>query len=255
MTAFDPGSLLGIAFASLVIAWVLYVACLIRTDAYLGRLGAYVQGFGAVLWFGGWAWHTIRRGSWPSLGGRDLVWLIVPVAVVVALVLERAYRIRSISAAVLPGDLALGGYALTLIASPWPAASAAERSCWFVAYWALSGVAFGALLAAAGLGLLDLVRPLVRGLDELHAPLVHHAQRRTLGLTLIALALALIVGGLRSWLATGAYWAWSPAEGWMLATWAGYLALLHDASSSRWWSVASVAGLALLVLVVRAMGA
>lgn len=253
MSAFDPGALIGIAYACFVIAWVLYLACAVRSDSYLGRLGAWTQALGAAVWLGGWAWHVTRRGEWPSLTGQDLGWLVVAAAALLALWLDRLYVTRGVSLAVLPFVLAAGAWSLFRVAQPWPVASVVERSGWFVAYWLLAGLGFGALGVTAMSALLEVVRP-VAGPVVAALPPPAYMARRVLGWALIALASALVVGAVRSWLALGAYWTWTPAEGWLLASWAAYLGLLHVAPSSRWWSAASFAGLVLVTAALRAMG-
>jgi hypothetical protein len=245
-----PTAPLGLGYACFAIAWLLYVAGLRRRDAYLGRLGAWVQAAGVVLWLGGLIWQLIATGMWPpDLQPRDIALWWVPSSVAVVLLLERR-RMYAVPAFALVIVLLVGGLALLAPDTLGSASSVSEfRGVWQAVYVGLAVVGYSALAVAGAVGVMALARflpPRWAVADRLPPEdALARLARRDVSWSLLALTLALAVGATGSWLADGQVWSWTAGQVWMLAVWAAYGALLHF-GPFRAWPIAGILGLILI---------
>jgi hypothetical protein len=245
-----PTAPLGVGYACFGIAWLLYVAHLVRKDTYLGQLGTAVQALGAVLWLGGWIWQTVRAGAWPpGLQSQDVVLLWVPACAAVVLWMERRHRTHAISAFALVIVLVLGGLALLAPTSAPTAPVIERRSLWELAYVILAVAGYSVLTVTAAVGVMGLtpLLPPAWGVAGRLPPeeMLSRVTRRNVSWGLLILSLALAAGAGWFWLADGQAWPWTAGQAWMLAVWAAYSALLHF-GSFRGWPIANVLGLVLI---------
>jgi ABC-type transport system involved in cytochrome c biogenesis permease subunit len=110
----------------------------------------------------------------------------------------------------------------------------ALRSVWLPIHGLTAAMGYGACSAAAGLGLMQLVRPAAAGRGWPAAGWIDRATARSVGLSFPWLTLSILTGAIWAEAAWGRYWGWDPKETWSLVVWLAYLIFLHLRSLPRW---------------------
>jgi cytochrome c-type biogenesis protein CcsB len=120
----------------------------------------------------------------------------------------------------------------------------ALRSIWLQIHGLTAAVGYGASGVAAGLGLMELLRPRGElGADWPPAEQIERTMGRMIGLGFPWLTLSIISGAIWAEAAWGRYWGWDPKETWTLVVWLGYLLFFH-LRATRGWSGRRLAGVA-----------
>ena len=258
---FDANALLGLGYACFVIAWLLYVLYLLKDDDYIGRLATGGQVGGLLLWVTGYVWRTVEAGGWPDRTPCDVFLLLPVVCVIVSLGNEWIYGTKTLAPLVLVIVLAVGGYALFVLSpniNPIHLNDPISGNLWFLMHYVLAVVGYGMLVVSGASGVLELLRPVlgkkIPEYDSLSENDVAVMSKQTIRWAVVALTMSLALGTWWLWLTGGRYWQWTAAEVWMLITWAVYVAYLH-LRRFRWWSVATVLGMALVSLSLGTLAA
>jgi cytochrome c-type biogenesis protein CcsB len=110
----------------------------------------------------------------------------------------------------------------------------ALRSQWLPIHGITSAIAYGACGLAAGLGLMQLIRPAVADARWPAPEWIGHTLARTVALAFPWLTLSILTGALWAEASWGRYWGWDPKETWSLVVWMSYLLFLHLRSMPRW---------------------
>jgi cytochrome c-type biogenesis protein CcsB len=124
--------------------------------------------------------------------------------------------------------LLLATYAVTR-APPQRAAAPllpALRSAWLQVHVLSTMLGYGACGVAAGLGLVQLVRPVSSGEDR-QAHEMERSVERAIALGFPWLTMGILSGAIWAQSAWGRYWGWDPKETWAAVAWLWYLLVLH----------------------------
>jgi len=183
-----------------------------------------------------------------SLGVWVTVLLLLAVQVSTA-------RVRALGVLMMPIAFTLIGWAGTLRTDPSSNLAPALQSGWLWAHIIGATTGFGAVLVAAGMGLLYLLKERTRGglneklpslgyLDEMGYRFVVG------GFTLYGVMI--VTGSFWANQAKGSYWGWDPVEVWSLVSWLIYGIYLHLRITFGWrgrrLAIYSLAALAAMIV-------
>jgi cytochrome c-type biogenesis protein CcsB len=130
----------------------------------------------------------------------------------------------------------------------------ALRSVWLQVHVLTAAVGYGACSMAAGLALLQLVRPgMKRATSWPTAGETGQAMGRAVRLGFPWLTLSIVSGAIWAEVAWGRYWGWDPKETWSLVVWLGYLLFFH-LRVVRGWRGRRLAGVVVAAFVLLYLG-
>lgn len=177
-------------------------------------------------------------GTTPFISISESLSLGVWVTVLILLGVQvSTRRMRALGVLVMPVAFTLVGWAGTLRTDPRTEIAPALQSGWLWAHIIGASAGFGAVLAAAGLALLYLLKdgreggiyerlPSLPYLDEMGYRFVVG------GFTLYGVMI--VTGAFWANQAKGSYWAWDPVEVWSLVSWLIYGIYLHLRITFGW---------------------
>lgn len=199
-------------------------------------------------------------GTTPFISIAESLSLGVWCSVLFYLVLQASTgKVRPLGVLVMPVSFVLIGWAGTLRTDPSTQIAPALQSWWLWAHIIGAATGFSAVLVAAGLGLLFLLKEGRQGgvLDKLPAPqaLDELSYRFVVGgFTLYGVMI--VTGAFWADQAKGTFWAWDPVEVWSLVSWLVYGIYLHLRVTFGWrgrrLAIYSLA--ALVVMIVSYWG-
>jgi cytochrome c-type biogenesis protein CcsB len=216
---------------------------------------AYVFGFiaenaklllaGLALAVLGFVPHVVSIGIRWAAGGvtpfitiAESITLGTLMAVAIFLVLQAANRqVRPLGVFVLPVVFVLIGWAGTLREAAASQLAPALHSGWLWAHIVGASIGFSAVLIAAGLALMYLLKDGRSGgmYDRLPAlPDIDRLAYRFTAGGFIMYGLMIVTGALWADQAKGSYWNWDPVEVWSLVSWLVYGIYLHLRITMGW---------------------
>ncbi|SNB47903.1 cytochrome c biogenesis protein CcsA [Geobacter sp. DSM 9736] len=211
--------------------------------------------------------HTVAIGlRWaatsisPFIATSESLSLGVFMAVLIFLALEFSPRkVMPMGVLVMPISFVLMGWAGTLMEEVASTIAPALQSGWIWAHIVGASAGFGAVLAAAGLGLMYLLKeknsggmyaklPDLKAMDELSYRFVAGG--------FIMYGLMMVSGCFWANQVKGNYWNWDPVEVWSLVSWLTYGIYLHLRVTFGWRGkrLAWYALLALVAMIVSYWG-
>ena len=199
-------------------------------------LGAAVVGFAAHVGAIGVRW--VVGGVTPFISISESIALGTLMSMAAFLILQASTRrVRPLGVFVLPVVFVLIGWAGTLREAAGAGLAPALQSGWLWVHIVGASIGFSAVLIAAGLALLYLLREGKSGglYDRLPTPadLDRLSYRFTSG-GFIMYGLMIVSGALWADQAKGSYWNWDPVEVWSLVSWLVYGIYLHLRITMGW---------------------
>jgi len=239
--------LIGLAYATLWIAWLCYVSNARLDRRWLARVATGLTLATALLLTAGLAQRASIAGHWPLTNRYEFALVWVWMIAVTHVLLEASWPERKAGPFVLGIGLLVASYAITRPAAEqniYPLLPAL-RSPWLQVHVLSSALGYGLCGVAAGLGVARLLgRPWTLGGG------VERNIERYVALGFPWLTLAILSGAIWAQQAWGRYWGWDIKETWSLVTWLGYLLILHLAPMRRWrgrrLAALAVAGLGII---------
>lgn len=159
-------------------------------------------------------------------------------AVLIFLIFEFANRaVKPLGVLVMPVSFVLMGWAGTLIKDAAEQIAPALQSGWIWAHIIGAAVGFGAVLTAAGMGLMYLLKERTPGgiyerLPELSV--LDNLSYRFVAGGFILYGLMIVTGAFWADQVKGNYWNWDPVEVWSLISWLIYGIYLHLRVTFGW---------------------
>jgi cytochrome c-type biogenesis protein CcsB len=201
-----------------------------------GGLAAAVAGFATHTASIGVRW--VAGGVSPFFSTAESLTLGTFMATALFLGLQASTRkVRPLGAFVLPVVFVLIGWAGTLREAAVSQVSPALQSGWLWAHIVGATIGFAAVLMAAGLALMYLLRENRSGgiLDRLPSPAdLDRLGYRFVAAGFIMYGLMIVSGALWADQAKGSYWNWDPVEVWSLVSWLVYGIYLHLRITLGW---------------------
>jgi cytochrome c-type biogenesis protein CcsB len=159
-------------------------------------------------------------------------------AVLIFLIFEFTNKkVRPLGVLIMPIAFVLMGWAGTLVKGAATQLAPALQSGWIWVHIIGAATGFGAVLTAAGLGLMYLLKEKKSGgiydkLPELQA--LDNLSYRFVAGGFIMYGLMIVSGAFWSNQVKGNYWAWDPVEVWSLVSWLTYGIYLHLRITFGW---------------------
>ncbi len=184
------------------------------------------------------ALRWIKDGVLPFIEISESITSGVLIAMMIFLIVQvSAKRMRAIGVLVMPVAFIMLGWAGTLMKEISGQLPASLQSYWLWVHIIGASTGFGAVLVAAGTGLIFLLKdryktgiydkfPDLESLDNLNYRFVAGG--------FIMLGLMLVSGSFWSHQVKGNYWNWDPVEVWALITWLTYGIYLHLRATFGW---------------------
>ena len=177
------------------------------------------------------ALRWMEGGVMPFIEISESITSGVLIAVLIFLIVQFVLRdVRPLGVLVMPVAFVLMGWAGTLIKEVASQLAPALQSYWLWVHIIGASTGFGAVLTAASMGLMYLLKEKRAGgvYDKLPEPKVlDHLSYRFIAGGFIMLGLMLISGAFWSNQVKGNYWNWDPVEVWSLISWLIYGIYLH----------------------------
>ena len=168
-------------------------------------------------------------------------------------------KVRPLGVLVMPIVFVLMGWAGTLMKEVATTLAPALQSAWIWVHIIGASAGFGAVLVAAGLGLLYLLKERASGgiYDKLpELPALDNLGYRFIAGGFIMYGLMIVSGAFWANQVKGSYWNWDPVEVWSLISWLVYGIYLHLRITFGWRgrNLAWYALIALVVMIVSYWG-
>lgn len=199
-------------------------------------LGAAALGFVAHL--SSIAVRWVAGGVSPFFSISESLALGTFMAVALFLVVQASTpRVRPLGAFVLPVVFVLIGWAGTLREAAASQVAPALQSGWLWAHIVGATIGFAAVLMAAGMALMFLLKEGQSGgiYDRLPSPAdIDRLGYRFVAAGFIMYGLMIVTGALWADQAKGSYWNWDPVEVWSLVSWLVYGIYLHLRITMGW---------------------
>ncbi len=201
-----------------------------------GGLATAVLGFAAHLTSIALRWVT--SSVTPFITISESLALGTLMAMALFLILQASNRkVRPLGVFVLPVVFVLIGWAGTLRAASGSQLAPALQSGWLWAHIVGATIGFSAVLMAAGLAMMFLLRENRSGgiYDRLPSPAdLDRLAYRFVAAGFIMYGLMIVTGALWADQAKGSYWNWDPVEVWSLVSWLIYGIYLHLRITMGW---------------------
>jgi cytochrome c-type biogenesis protein CcsB len=195
-------------------------------------------------------------GATPFISISESLALGVWVSVLLFLLVQLATRkVRALGVLVLPVGFALLGWSGTLRTDPSSQLAPALQSGWLWIHIIGASTGFSAVLIAAGLGLLFLLRQRGQGafFERLPAPAaLDELSYRFVAGGFTLYGVMIVSGAFWANQAKGTFWNWDPVEVWSLISWLVYGIYLHLRITFGWrgqrLAVYSLVAVAVMIL-------
>lgn len=179
-----------------------------------------------------------KLGANPFISVAESITLGIWVSVLFYLVLQlSARKVPPLGVLVLPLSFVLMGWAGTLRTDPSEQIAPALQSAWIWIHIIGASTGFSAVLIAAALGLIYLLRQRMQGgfYDKLPGPdeLDHLSYRFVVG-GFAMYGVMIVSGAFWANQIKGQFWAWDPVEVWSLISWLIYGIYLHLRVTYGW---------------------
>jgi len=256
MTPAPPASslVLSVVTFAYLAAVLAYVCQLVFKKEFFGPAGtvitlaAFTAHTGAILW----RWlesHQLGFGHAPFTNLYESLIFFAWVIAAVYLVMEKAYRNRTIGAFVMPLaflSLAYAGLQPKEIQPLLPAL----KSNWLIAHVITCFLGYAGFAVSAGLAVILLLPHDWKAAGKVgqlfpSAEVLDSLVYQNIAFGFILLTAGIITGAVWAQVAWGAYWSWDPKETWSLITWFIYAATLH-ARMVRGWAGRRLAVMSLI---------
>lgn len=239
-----------------------FVASLIIKREKLMLVGVASACLGFLLNGSAIALRWIMAGAPPFLDISESIAAAVCVGILIFLVAQFVNRrIRLAGIMVMPVSFILLSWAGTLLVAlkPDSALSPAMQSYWLWVHIIAASLGFGAVLIAAGMGLLLLLKEKYSGgfYEKVASPdTLDDASYRSISVGFVMLGIMIVAGAFWSNQVHGTFWAWDPVEVWSLIAWLMYGIYLHLRITLGWRGkrLAWYAMLAFPVMIVSLWG-
>lgn len=179
-----------------------------------------------------------KTGISPFITISESITFGVFCAVLIFLVFQfTAKKVRPLGVLVMPVAFVLMGWAGTLIEDAATQLAPALQSWWIWVHIIGAATGFGAVLTAAGIGLMYLLKEKNAGgiyekLPDLQT--LDNLSYRFVAGGFILYGLMIVSGAFWSNQVKGSYWAWDPVEVWSLISWLTYGIYLHLRITFGW---------------------
>jgi cytochrome c-type biogenesis protein CcsB len=215
-----------------------YIIGLMARKEALFNLGMALSAVGLICHVTTVALRWITGGVLPFIEISESLTSGVLIAVLIFLIIQfSSKKLKAVGVLVMPVCFILLGWAGTLIKDIGATLPASLQSQWLWVHIIGASTGFSAVLTAAALGLLFLLKernsggvyekiPDLETLDDLGY--------RFIGGGFIMLGLMIVSGSLWSNQVKGSYWNWDPVEVWSLITWLTYGIYLHLRITMGW---------------------
>jgi cytochrome c-type biogenesis protein CcsB len=201
--------------------------------------------FGLICAVGGFLPHVfsvatrwIQGGVLPFIEISESITSGVLIAVLIFLIVQFSIRnVRPLGVLVMPVAFVLMGWAGTLIKEVAAQLAPALQSYWLWVHIIGASSGFGAVLTAAAMGLMYLLKEKRAGgiYDKLPEPeVLDNLSYRFIAGGFIMLGLMIVSGAFWSNQVKGNYWNWDPVEVWSLISWLIYGIYLHLRITMGW---------------------
>ncbi|TAL23622.1 MAG: cytochrome C biogenesis protein [Nitrospirae bacterium] len=206
------------------------------------------------------AFRWIKGGVLPFSDISESITSGVLIAIAIFLIVQASSkRLRAIGALVMPVAFVLIGWAGTLMKEVSGQIAPSLQSYWLWFHIVGASTGFGAVLVAAGTGLVFLLKERYKtGIyEKLPDPdSLDNLNYRFVAGGFIMFGLMLISGALWSNQVHGKYWNWDPVESWSLVCWLIYGMFLHLRITMGWRgrSLAWYSMVAVLVMITSYWG-
>jgi cytochrome c-type biogenesis protein CcsB len=161
----------------------------------------------------------------------------VLIAILIFLIVQFTIRnVRPLGVLIMPVAFVLMGWAGTLIKEVASQLSPALQSAWLWVHIIGASTGFGAVLTAAAMGLMYLLKEKTGGIYEKLPELkeLDNLSYRFIAGGFVMLGLMIISGAFWSNQVKGNYWNWDPVEVWSLISWLIYGIYLHLRITFHW---------------------
>lgn len=237
-----------------------YIFGLFANNDKLFSIGRLSAGAGFASNIAAVAIRWIGSGVLPFVETSESLASGVLIAVLIFLVAQFTIRnIRPLGVLIMPVAFVLMGWAGTLMKEIAPGLAPAMQSWWLWVHIVGASTGFGAVLTAAALGLMYLLKE--KGAGGIHEklpeiPVLDNLSYRFIAGGFIMLGLMIISGAFWSNQVKGNYWNWDPVEVWSLISWLVYAIYLHLRLTMGWRArrLAVYALLALPVMIISYWG-
>lgn len=184
------------------------------------------------------ALRWLETGISPFITISESITFGIFCAVLIFLIFEFTNKkVRPLGVLIMPIAFVLMGWAGTLVKGAATQLAPALQSGWIWVHIIGAATGFGAVLTAAGLGLMYLLKEKKSGgiydkLPELQA--LDNLSYRFVAGGFIMYGLMIVSGAFWSNQVKGNYWAWDPVEVWSLVSWLTYGIYLHLRITFGW---------------------
>ncbi len=237
-----------------------YIFGLIAKHDKLFSIGKYAALAGFIPHLISVALRWMEGGALPFIEISESISSGVLIAVLIFLMVQfRIKKIEPLGVTAMPVAFILMGWAGTLFKDVAEQLAPALQSAWLWVHIIGASTGFGAVLTAAGMGLMYLLKEKhAAGLDEklLEQQALDNLGYRFIAGGFIMLGLMIISGAFWSNQVKGSYWNWDPVEVWSLIAWLMYGIYLHLRVTFGWRGnkLAWYALIALPVMIISYWG-
>ncbi len=200
----------------------------------VGRYGTMLTWLGVAILTLALVARTSVSGRGPFANMYDFSMALAWGIILVYLLIDWRYRVRSLGLVVLPAALGLMLYAASLSSDIEPLVPALQNNTLLTLHVAVAIVAYACFAVAAGAGVLFLVQERLRSrlLPDLDTMDEIGFLAAAVGFPFMTLVL--VLGAYWANTAWGRYWGWDPKETASLVTWLLYAGFLHMRALRDW---------------------
>lgn len=241
MSWFEPILAWGIIYLYALCTIVLLTAFIFNKERLL-RVVPYILVPAFIIHSLIFAMRWLRTGYFPANGDFENAISEGWCAILITLyILFRRKGLVGISMVTVPVTLLFLGYGIMKNPDALPH-SASLKSSWLIIHVFFAQLAFGAYLAASGLGVIYLLKESRTRRGEISpfyerfpaVPLIEETMFRFVVYGFIADAIMIAAGAIWAKDLWGAYWSWDPVEVWSLCSWLFYGFAIHLKVTMGW---------------------
>ncbi|MBI3324805.1 MAG: cytochrome c biogenesis protein CcsA, partial [Candidatus Omnitrophica bacterium] len=243
-----------IATAVYLLACLILLAGLVSVKTGTRRLGMLMLAVGFAFHAAGILTRVVLGGRPPVSNFYETMLWLPFVAVSLALILERIYRVSvaGLAASVLAAIMLALADRVPLDSSISPVVAVLHSNLWLTVHVLTIVASYGALALATVFAHLEAVFHLLRRAHRPAPVLLNTLLYRVIQVGVVLLAAGIMLGAVWANASWGRYWGWDPKETWALITLLWFLAVLHGRSAG--WlegagmALATIGGFFLLLM-------